>query len=341
MEKTQNVLPARAIKNAALSQNFQQPLDNARARKPDPVDQPQQHLHVGKHGRGRHRQRGEHHAAEFPFDRFLPSVGNIAWRLSGRRNHLRRLTAHDTGIAGGTGMADDTGIVCDARIVCDTRIVWDTGTVGYRRAIQATSFLSVRWRVHLDWRGEVRWPVATGGIEKFLFSLSLGGSVVVSTASIVALPAMVLTTAEGAVQILPPGVPRMRQKADAAASAAHRAFRQLGTNPQVSLQSQQILLDKRPGAIALVPIRPIRENLLDGDGKKANVSVTILLVCCMISSYLEGLKTSTGRARFFVPPGKLVQQRSAETIHAAQSRSAHSSAQFTQTHCAPYLQRTT
>ena len=342
MEKTQNVLPARAIKNAALSQNFQQPLDNARATETDAVDQPQQQLHVRKQGRVRHQQRGEHHAAEFPFDRFLPAVGNIAWRLAGGRNHLPRLKARDTGISRGRATVDGAGNICNTRLVCDTGTVGDRGIVGYRRAIRATGLLSVRWRVPLDWRGSVRWPVATGGIEKSLFPPSLGGSIVVGTAFFAALPAMVLTAAEGAVQILPPGVSRMCQKADTAASAANRALGQFGTQPQVSLQRQQILPDERLGAIALVPICLMRENVPDGDSKKAKVSVTIWIVFCITSSYLEEVKTSTGRARFFRAAG----QTPATTIGRNDPRRTASlrplsPPSLTQTHCAPYLPRTT
>ena len=55
-----------------------------------------------------------------------------------------------------------------------------------------------------------------------------------------------------------------------------------------------------------MPIRAKREKLLDGYGKKARLSVTMLSVVFTSSSYLLDANASRGRARFFVRAGQLL-----------------------------------
>ena len=69
--------------------------------------------------------------------------------------------------------------------------------------------------------------------------------------------------------------------------------------PQYRVQRGLILPDKRPGAIVFMPIRPKRENFLDGDDKKARLSVITRSLFFTPSSYLLDAKAPRGRARFF------------------------------------------
>jgi len=61
---------------------------------------------------------------------------------------------------------------------------------------------------------------------------------------------MVLSAAEGTAKILPPGIPRMRQKPDPAMAALLK----MRMRRQHRLECHLILLNKRLGAIILVPI---------------------------------------------------------------------------------------
>jgi hypothetical protein len=60
-----------------------------------------------------------------------------------------------------------------------------------------------------------------------------------------------------------------------------------------------ILLNKRFGAIVLVPILAKRKNFRDGYGKKARFSVMIRIGLNTSSSYPVDAKASRGRARIF------------------------------------------
>jgi hypothetical protein len=73
------------------------------------------------------------------------------------------------------------------------------------------------------------------------------------------------------------------------------------------------LPDKRPDAIVLMPIRAKREELLDGDDKKARLSVIILMLHTP-SSYHLGANASRGRARFLCAMDEDPHQPSAQTI---------------------------
>jgi hypothetical protein len=92
----------------------------------------------------------------------------------------------------------------------------------------------------------------------------------------------------------------MREKANPAVNAADDAPLKLGAGLQDRVQRGLILPDKRLGAIVLMPIRLKREKLLDGYGKKARLSVIILIVLCTPSSYPIDAIASRGRARFFL-----------------------------------------
>lgn len=142
------------------------------------------------------------------------------------------------------------------------------------------------------------------GIETFLLPFSHGGLIVGDTPPAGTLPPMVLPTAERTAQITPPCIARMREKANPAVRAANDAPAKLGTGLQDRVQRGLILLDKRPGAVALMPICANREKPLDGYGKKARLSTIISTVLYTPSSYLFDAKASRGRARLFVRYGR-------------------------------------
>jgi len=129
---------------------------------------------------------------------------------------------------------------------------------------------------------------------------------------------MVLPTAEWASQVLPPGVAGVRKEPNSALRAESEAPLNLRMALQDRVQRGLILPDKRPGAIALMPICAKREELLDGYGKKARLSTIISIVLCTPSSYLFDANASRGRARFFCatdddlrePPVQTVRHRS-------------------------------
>jgi hypothetical protein len=111
---------------------------------------------------------------------------------------------------------------------------------------------------------------------------------------------MARSTTEGTTNIRPSRVAGIVQELDVAVNAAGKKRPQLRTGLQDRLQGDPILLDERLGAVVLVPIRPKRENFLDGQDKKRRLSVTIRSVLCTPSSYRLDAKASRGRARFFV-----------------------------------------
>jgi hypothetical protein len=67
----------------------------------------------------------------------------------------------------------------------------------------------------------------------------------------------------------------MREKPNPAVSTVSHARLELGIGLQDGVQSDLILLNKRSGAIVLMPIRAEREKSLDGYDKKARLSVMI------------------------------------------------------------------
>ena len=94
----------------------------------------------------------------------------------------------------------------------------------------------------------------------------------------------------------------MREEANPAVPAGNGAAEKLRMSLQNRVQRRLILPDNRLGAVVLVPIRAKREKLLDGYGKKARLSVMILIVDTP-SSYLLDANASRGRARIFVRAG--------------------------------------
>ena len=110
---------------------------------------------------------------------------------------------------------------------------------------------------------------------------------------------MMRSATERAPQIPTAGAARMRQKPDPAVRAESHAVLQSRMGPQYRVQRDLILPDKRPGAIEFMPIRAKRENSLDGDDKKARLSVITRSLLCTPSSYLLDAKAPRGGARFF------------------------------------------
>jgi hypothetical protein len=76
----------------------------------------------------------------------------------------------------------------------------------------------------------------------------------------------------------------MGEKANLAMHALRYATLQIRMRLQDPIQLDLILPDKRPGAVGLVPIRLQRENFLDGDDKKARLSVITWIVFCTASA---------------------------------------------------------
>jgi len=113
---------------------------------------------------------------------------------------------------------------------------------------------------------------------------------------------MVLPAAERAAEIPAVPVAGMREEANPALAAAHRAAPQLGTFPQDSVQGELILTNERPGAVVLVPILAKSKNFRDGYRKSDRLSVKILIVLCISSSYSLDANASRGRARIFHAP---------------------------------------
>ena len=120
---------------------------------------------------------------------------------------------------------------------------------------------------------------------------------------------MVLSATKRATQVPPIGVPGMSQKANPTVNAGYRAATQGRMRLQHRVQHGLILPDKRVGAIVLVPIRPKREKFLDGDCKKARLSVKIWIRFSTPSSYLVDAKASRGRPRIFVAPSPKIRNR--------------------------------
>jgi len=115
---------------------------------------------------------------------------------------------------------------------------------------------------------------------------------------------MVPPTAERTTQVLPSGVAGMGEEANLALRAVRHAALKLGLGLQNRIQRGLIVPDQRPGAIVLMPICAKRENLLDGNGKKASLSTILSSVLHTPSSYLPEANAPRGRPRFFVRHGR-------------------------------------
>ena len=136
-------------------------------------------------------------------------------------------------------------------------------------------------------------------VETFLVPSPLDRVIVFSAPLFAALATMVLPTTERAAEIPPLRVAGMREEANGAVAAVHRAVPQLRTLPQNGVQSELILTNERLGAIVLVPILAKGKNFRDGYAKSTRLSVKMLIVLCMSSSYSLDANASRGRARIF------------------------------------------
>jgi hypothetical protein len=96
---------------------------------------------------------------------------------------------------------------------------------------------------------------------------------------------MVLAAAERTTQIYTADVPGMSEKANSAVTAASDATLPFRKGCEGGVQREQVLLNQRPGAIVLMPIRPKGEELPDRDDKKAKFSATIPMFLRTPSSF--------------------------------------------------------
>ena len=179
------------------------------------------------------------------------------------------------------------------------------------------------------------------GVAAFLRPSSVRRAVVRRAPLVGALPAAVLSATERTTQVPPACVAGMREKANPAVLAVNNALPKSGMGLQNRIQRRLILPDNRLGAIVLMPIHLEREKLLDGDDKKARLSVIIPIELDTPSSYPIDAKASRSRARFFCASDKNLQERSAPTIQAASLAQAIRPAETTQTRRALYLEITT
>ena len=113
---------------------------------------------------------------------------------------------------------------------------------------------------------------------------------------------MMLPATERTAEIRAPRVAGMREEANGAVAAAHCAVPQRRTLPQDGVQGELILTNERLGAVVLVPILAKSKNFRDGYGKSDRLSVKMLIVSCMSSSYSLDANASRGRARIFRAP---------------------------------------
>jgi hypothetical protein len=113
---------------------------------------------------------------------------------------------------------------------------------------------------------------------------------------------MVLPATERAAEIPAVPVAGMREEANPALAAEYRAVPQRRTLPQDGVQGELILTNERLGAVVLVPILAKSKNFRDGYRKSDRLSVKILIVLCISSSYSLDANASRGRARIFHAP---------------------------------------
>ena len=116
------------------------------------------------------------------------------------------------------------------------------------------------------------------------------------------LATMVLPAAKRTAEIPATPVAGMREETNPALAAAHRAVPQRRTRPQDGIQGQLILTNERLSAVVLVPILAKSKNFRDGYRKSDRLSVKMLIVSCMSSSYSLDANASRGRARIFHAP---------------------------------------
>jgi hypothetical protein len=162
-----------------------------------------------------------------------------------------------------------------------------------------------RWRRVLLTRRSV-FGVLSGlgtlAVETFLVPSPLGRLIVFSAPLVAAMAMMVLPASERAAEIRAAPVAGMREEANPAVAAAYRAVPQRRTLPQDGVQGELILTNERLGAVVLVPILAESKNFRDGYRKSDRLSVKMLIVSCMSSSYSLDANASRGRARIFRAP---------------------------------------
>lgn len=101
----------------------------------------------------------------------------------------------------------------------------------------------------------------------------------------------------------------MSEEANSAVATTHGAVLPIRMIAQDGIQRELILTNKRSGTVVLVPILAKREKFRDGYNKTAKFSVTMLIVCCISSSYSLDTKASRGRARIFYASALKIAQR--------------------------------
>lgn len=140
-----------------------------------------------------------------------------------------------------------------------------------------------------------------------LLQPSTGGSLVVGgTPRVAALSAMVLPAAKRAAEIPATRVAGVREEPNPTLHTVRDTPLEMGMGRDDRIHRDLILPDQRFGAVVLVPVRPKREKLLDGNGKKTKVPVRMRIVFCTPSSYFIEAKASRGGPRSFdALPGKV------------------------------------
>jgi hypothetical protein len=136
-------------------------------------------------------------------------------------------------------------------------------------------------------------------VETFLVPLPLDRLIMFSAPLVATLATMVLPAAERTAEIPAASVAGVREEANPAVAAAHRAVAQRRTLPQDGVQSELILTNERLGAVVLVPILAKGKNFRDGYRKSDRLSVKMLIDFGMSSSYSLDASASRGRARIF------------------------------------------
>ncbi len=144
--------------------------------------------------------------------------------------------------------------------------------------------------------------LAALAVEMFLVLSPLGRLIVFSAPLVATLATMVLPAAERAAQIPAAPVAGVREEANPAVAAPYRAVPQLRTPPQDGVQGELILTNERLSAVVLVPILAKSKNFRDGYSKNDRLSVKMLIVSSMSSSYSLDANASRGRARIFHAP---------------------------------------
>jgi len=306
------------MSDALLSHCLTQQVDHSIMAEFDALDQAYHHPHVGQHGRIPQTRLVQNHAFQWQFNFHRQLVGKF---------------------------------VFDALFVAEmvvAEMVVAEMVVAEMSVAEMSVAGAVAWPVLLRDQllllltiGGARTATRTCPIEAFLLPFSRCRLIVRGTSLVGPLPPMMLSAAEWASQIPPPGVPRMCEEPNLTVSAVSHTALQFGIGLQDRVERGLILSDKRVSAIVLVPIWPKREEFLDGDDKKARFSVTIWSAFDTPSSYFIDAKASRSRARFFCASGKNEATGSAHPLHHATLTQPVRPPASTQTRCAPHSETTT